>query len=130
MTTLTTKLNPRVVDVVAHDDMTLTLTFCNGEVKRFDMKPYMDRSEFFRELQNRDYFLQAGTDLGTVVWPNGQDLCPDTLYLDGVLLNELSKEKFDDTEWRAPLFEGMSVREISAAAMKRREEEKRKNQEQ
>ena len=86
MTTLTaTKLNPRVVEVTAHDDLTLTLTFGNGEKKRFDMKPYVNRSEFFRELQNRDYFLQARPDLGTVVWPHGQDLCPDTLYLDGVL---------------------------------------------
>ena len=88
MTTVTataTKLNPRVVDVTAHDDLTLSLTFGNGEIKRFDMKPYVVRSEFFMELQNRDYFLQARPDLGTVVWPHGQDLCPDTLYLDGVM---------------------------------------------
>jgi hypothetical protein len=85
MTTITlTKLNPRVVDVIAHDDLTLTLTFGNGEKKRFDMKPYVGRSEFFMELQKRDYFLQARPDLGTVIWPHGQDLCPDTLYLDGV----------------------------------------------
>ena len=126
----TTKLNPRVIDVIAHDDMTLTLTFDNGEIKRFDMKPYVDRSGFFQELQNRDYFLLANSDLGTVVWPHGQDLCPDTLYLDGVSLDEMDKEKFDYTEWRDTLFEGMSVEEISAAAMKRREEEKQKNQEQ
>jgi hypothetical protein len=40
----------------------------------------------------------------------------------------MNKEKFDYTEWHGTLFEGMSVREISAAAMRRREEEKRKGQ--
>jgi hypothetical protein len=85
-TTTATQLNPRVVDVVAHNDLTLMLTFGNGEKKRFDMKPYVDRSEFFKELQNHDYFLQARSDSGTVVWPHGQDLCPDTFYLDGVLV--------------------------------------------
>ena len=77
------KLNPRVVGVTANDDMTLTLVFGNGEKKRFDVKPYIERSDFFQELRNHDYFLQARSELGTVVWPHGQDLCPDTLYLDG-----------------------------------------------
>jgi hypothetical protein len=83
-TITTTKLNPRVIDVIAHDDLSLTLTFANGEKKQFDVKPYIERSEFFQELRNRDYFLQASPDLGTVVWPRGQDFCPDTLYLDSV----------------------------------------------
>ncbi|MCL2346705.1 MAG: hypothetical protein FWC50_00440 [Planctomycetaceae bacterium] len=42
----------------------------------------------------------------------------------------VNKERFDYTEWRQNLFEGMTVEEISDAAMKRREEEKKKNQNQ
>lgn len=37
----------------------------------------------------------------------------------------IKEERFDYTQWHHTLYEGMSVREISAAAMKRREEEKR-----
>ena len=40
----------------------------------------------------------------------------------------MNKERFDYTEWHGTLFEGMSVREISAVAMKRREAEKLRNQ--
>ncbi len=29
-----------------------------------------------------DYFKKAAVVDGTVVWPNDQDICPDTLYLD------------------------------------------------
>ena len=39
----------------------------------------------------------------------------------------VNKERFDYTEWRQNLFEGMTVEEISAAAMRLREEEKRKS---
>jgi hypothetical protein len=81
---LSTKLNPRVKTVTPHPDFTLTLTFENGEKKRFDMTPYIGSSEWFEELRDWDYFSQARPDLGTVVWINGQDLCPDTFYLDSV----------------------------------------------
>ena len=83
---LSTKLNPRVVTVVPNTDFTLTLTFTNGERKKFDMTPYIDRSQWFEELRDWNYFTQASPDLGTVVWPNRQDLCPDTFYLDSVPL--------------------------------------------
>jgi len=81
-----TKLNPRVATVIPHPDFTLTLTFENGERKKFDMTPYIDRSPWFEELRDWNYFSQARPDLGTVVWANGQDLCPDTFYLDSVPL--------------------------------------------
>jgi hypothetical protein len=77
-------LNPRVTAVVPNDDYTLTLTFTSGEVKRYDMKPWLDKG-VFRELQNIGYFRCARVDrdgFGTVEWPNEQDLCPDMLYLD------------------------------------------------
>lgn len=76
-------LGPRVTAVVPNDDYTLTLTFTNGEVKQYDMKPWLDRG-VFRELQNIGYFRCARVALGTVEWPHEQDLCPDMLYLQSV----------------------------------------------
>ena len=79
-----TELSPDVVGVIPNSDFTLTLTFANGEKKKFDMTPYIGRSKWFEELRDWNYFSQARPDLGTVVWTNGQDLCPDTFYLDSV----------------------------------------------
>ncbi|MCL2118925.1 MAG: DUF2442 domain-containing protein [Planctomycetaceae bacterium] len=79
-------MNPRVTAVVPNDDYTLTLTFVNGEVRRYDMKPLLDKG-VFRELQNIGYFRCVRVDrdgFGTVEWPHEQDICPDTLYLDSV----------------------------------------------
>ncbi len=76
-------INPRVKDVKPNPDYTLTLTFSNGEVKIFDVKPYMDKG-IFRELRDRSVFNSVKPFLGSIQWQNGQDFCPDTLYLEGV----------------------------------------------
>ncbi len=72
-------MNPRVINVKANDDFTLTLTFANGEVGQFDMKSYLDKG-IFQELRDLNYFKQAYVTFGTVQWPHEQDFCPDTLY--------------------------------------------------
>ena len=72
-------MNPRVVRVLAAEDFTLVLTFTNGETRRFDVKPYLAHG-VFRELANPILFATVRPTLGTIVWKNGQDLCPDTLY--------------------------------------------------
>jgi hypothetical protein len=74
-------MNPRVKEVKANSNYTLTLLFTNGEEKIFDMKPYL-RIGVFKELQNINLFNDVKPFLGSVQWKNGQDLCPDTLYLD------------------------------------------------
>ncbi|MGL6226184.1 MAG: DUF2442 domain-containing protein [Thermoguttaceae bacterium] len=79
---LSTEISPEVVAVFPNRDFTLSLTFENGEQKLFDMNPYLEISPRFRELADWDYFSQVRCDIGTIVWPHGHDLCPDTLYLD------------------------------------------------
>ena len=75
-------MNPRVVSVKPLDGYQLHLTFANGEVKQFDMRPYLDIG-VFNEVKQAAMFATAKAALGTVTWDNGADLCPDTLYLEG-----------------------------------------------
>jgi hypothetical protein len=72
-------MNPRVTDVKPSQDYTLVLTFSNGEVRLFDVKPYLDKG-IFRELRELRAFNSVRPFLGSVQWQGGQDLCPDTLY--------------------------------------------------
>jgi hypothetical protein len=74
-------MNPRVKDVKPNSNYTLILTFTNNEVKIFDMKPYLDKG-IFKELKDINLFNSVKPFLGSIQWKNGQDLCPDTLYLD------------------------------------------------
>jgi hypothetical protein len=82
-------MHPRVKAVKPNIDYTLTLTFTDGEVKVFDVKPYLDKG-IFKELRDLSIFNSVKPFLGSIQWQNGQDFCPDTLYLDSVSLEQLS----------------------------------------
>lgn len=74
-------MNPRVVEVKPNADYSLTLKFTNGEVRRFDVRPYLEKG-ISQELRDVQLFNSVQPSLGSIKWLNGQDLCPDTLYLD------------------------------------------------
>jgi hypothetical protein len=76
---------PRIKNVKAQDDYKILLTFTNDELKIFDMKPYINKG-FFKQLQNKNYFNTVKPFMDSIQWKNGQDLCPDTLYLDSKIV--------------------------------------------
>ena len=70
------------VRVVEHRCVELTLT--DGQVKIVDLAPLMD-GPVFESIRDEDaLFAQVRVDpeFGTLVWPNGADLCPDVLIHD------------------------------------------------
>jgi hypothetical protein len=73
------KLHPRVTAVEPQADYTLQLTFANGEVRVFDVKPYL-ATGIFRELRDPSAFNSVRPFLGSIQWKNEADLCPDMLY--------------------------------------------------
>jgi hypothetical protein len=82
-------MNPRVKDVRPNSDYTLTITFTNGEIKSFDVKPYLNIG-IFRELKDKSLFNSVKPFLGSIQWKNGQDFCPDTLYLESAAADNFS----------------------------------------
>ncbi len=76
-------MNPRVAVVTATEDYKLKLVFTSGEQGVYDCSHLLDFG-VFKELQDKEYFKQVIPWQGTVIWPNDQDICPDTLYLDSV----------------------------------------------
>lgn len=76
------RLLPRVRAVRANDDHTLRIRFSNGRCKIYDVKPLLSFG-VFRELKEIAYFKSVRVTNGTVQWPHEQDICPDTLYIEG-----------------------------------------------
>jgi len=70
---------PIVTSVKPEQDYFLTLQFSNGETRRFDVKPYLDKG-IFKELNDASMFYSVHTDGLSVEWKNEAALCPDTLY--------------------------------------------------
>lgn len=74
-------MNPRVRDVTPLADYKLHIVFDNGERGVYNCAALLDFG-VFRELRNPVYFQRVRVRDGTVTWPNAQDICPDTLYLE------------------------------------------------
>jgi hypothetical protein len=80
-------MNPRVKSVTVLDHYKLELIFTNDEHGIYDCSPLLDFG-VFKELKDEAYFRSVKPVDGTVVWPNDQDICPDTLYLDSQKIHE------------------------------------------
>lgn len=81
-------MNPRVKKVVAQDNFTLFVYFSNGEEGIFDVKPLL-HLPVFQPINERSAFAKVTMGNGnTVCWGDEIDICPDTIYLDSVKINE------------------------------------------
>lgn len=72
-----------ITSVQAGLDHHLQLHYNNGETRRFDMRPLLTMKPWNRLLAG-ELFLRATVGYGTVVWPGGLDVAPETLYDDSV----------------------------------------------
>lgn len=80
-------MNPRVASVAPLEGHTLRLQFDNGEQRRLDVSPYLAYPVFER-LRDPGFFALVQADHGTVSWPGGIDLDPDSVFLDSVPLEQ------------------------------------------
>ena len=78
---------PRVISANPLSNYKIEIHFDNNESKIFDVKPYIELG-IFKELKNESYFRSVKSENGTITWKNGQDFCPDTLYIEGQNISE------------------------------------------
>ena len=74
-------LTPDITTVVVVRHGVLRLTFTDGLIGKVDVLDRM-RGPVFEQARTPEGFAQVAVDpeTGTVVWPGGSDLAPDTLY--------------------------------------------------
>jgi hypothetical protein len=70
---------PHVVRAEYEDGFRLHLTFNDGTSGSVDFAPWL-QGPVFEPLQDEAYFRRFFLDGGTVAWPNGADIAPETLY--------------------------------------------------
>jgi hypothetical protein len=78
-------MNPEVKSVEPLENYKLKLYFANGDLKIFDVAPYLDKG-IFKELKDSSYFKSVRVVSGAVQWPHEQDFSNDTLYICGRFL--------------------------------------------
>jgi hypothetical protein len=70
---------PNVVSAAYRGDYRLQLTFNDGTQKTVDFEHWLE-GPVFEPLRDLTYFRRFFIEGGTVAWPNGADVAPETLY--------------------------------------------------
>ena len=70
---------PSVIAAKYARDYCIHLTFDDGVQADVDFQPWI-QGEIFEPLKKKIFFKKFFLDGATVVWPNGADIAPETLY--------------------------------------------------
>ena len=70
---------PSVVRAEYRGGFRIHLTFNDNSEGTVDFRAWLD-GPVFEPLKEANYFRRFFLDGGTVVWPNGADIAPETLY--------------------------------------------------
>lgn len=74
-------MNPRAKNVLYKSPYNLIVTFTSGEVKNFNLQPYLNYP-VYQNLKDESYCSKAVVQNGTVIWSEEIDIDPDRLYLE------------------------------------------------
>lgn len=72
-------LLPSVIRAEYRGEYRIHLVFNDGVENTVDFEPWLD-GPVFEPLKDRSYFKRFFVEGGTVTWPNGADIAPETLY--------------------------------------------------
>ena len=118
----------RITKVVPRNDFTLVLSFDNGEIRLYDARPLLQAGTVFAPFREWNNFRRVYLDENhsvcwdidpnvdsNEVWNNKVDLCPDSCYVETVVL--LSKGEVDSKKIRVEFsLEDMDMSEFQDGA--------------
>ena len=118
----------RITKVVPRNDFTLLLSFDNGEIRLYDARPLLQAGTVFAPFREWNNFRRVYLDEdhsvcwdidpnvdSNEVWNNKVDLCPDSCYVETVVL--LSKGEVDSKKIRVEFsLEDMDMSEFQDGA--------------
>ena len=69
-----------VVEIEYTSGYSYRIVFDDNTSAVIDFSEYLDGGPVFAPLRDLDFFQKARIEGGTIAWPNGADVAPETLY--------------------------------------------------
>ena len=69
-----------VVSIEYKGGFVFRVVFDDGRSGDVDFSEYIGRGPVFEPLRDTSFFKKARIEGGTISWPNGADVAPETLY--------------------------------------------------
>jgi len=69
-----------VVEIKYKEGFVYHVVFDDGKRGDVDFSEYVGKGPVFEPLRDKAFFKKATIENGTISWPNGADIAPETLY--------------------------------------------------
>ena len=69
-----------VIEIEYKSEYSFRIVFDDNTSAVIDFTDYLQRGPVFAPLRDPSFFRQARIEGGTIAWPNGADIAPETLY--------------------------------------------------
>ena len=69
-----------VVEIEYKEGFVYHVVFDDGTSGDIDFSEYVGRGPVFEPLRDNAFFRKATIEGGTIAWPNGADIAPETVY--------------------------------------------------
>jgi hypothetical protein len=69
-----------VIKIEYKGDFVYRILFDDGKSGDIDFSEYVGRGPVFEPLRDKTFFSKATIEGGTIAWPNGADIAPESLY--------------------------------------------------